>query len=72
MNRHDFQKLSQGAFAGALLLAASLAPVSAQTAAPQKVTVRAVAHSAFDSSQLAAEDQSKLLAEVGTMKDVTW
>jgi OOP family OmpA-OmpF porin len=40
--------------------------------APQKVTVRAVAH--FDSGKAAinGEDRSRLLAEVGAMKDVTW
>jgi OOP family OmpA-OmpF porin len=46
-------------------LAAEMAPL-------QKVTVRAVAHFDFDSTTMAAQDQQRLLAEVGTMKDVTW
>lgn len=38
----------------------------------QKVTVRAVAQFGFDKATLQADDQAKILAEVGQMKDVTW
>lgn len=56
--------------AAGLLLTASLA--RADEAAPQKVTVRAVAHFDFDKAAIHDEDRARLLAEVATMKDVSW
>jgi OOP family OmpA-OmpF porin len=57
----------------ALLAAATLAGAAhGADAAVEKVTVRAVARFGFDSVALNAEDQARLLAEVGEMKDVSW
>ncbi len=72
MNRLAAPTVIRRALTVGLLLGGSLQPALAADPSVQKVTVRAIAHFAFDSSQLASDDQAKLLAEVGTMKDVTW
>ena len=58
----------------AVAFAASLLSASAFAAdAPvQKVTVRAVARFDFDKATIHADDQVRILAKVGQMKDVTW
>lgn len=57
----------------ATLAAVCIAPSAfAQGAAPQPVTVRATASFGFDATSVKAADRDRLLAEVASMKDVTW
>ena len=57
-------------FSACTALLSSHAP--AQQAAVEKITVRATAHFGFDRTAVLPADQAKLLAEVATLKDVTW
>ena len=50
----------------------TVAPANAADEAPQKVTVRAVAHFDSGKAEIHDEDRSRLLVEVGEMRDVTW
>ena len=51
---------------------AATAPAFAADTAVEPVTVRAVAHFGFDRAEVRPADQAALLAEVASMKDVTW
>ena len=61
------------ALAGSLLVAAGVLAADPPAApAVEKVTVRAIAHFNFDKTTTHADDQAKILAKVGQMKDVAW
>ena len=51
---------------------AALAADAAAKPAVDKVSVRSTAHFDFDRAAIRPDDQSRLLAEVATMTDVTW
>jgi len=62
--------------AAMLLLSSATSPFAQEAGAPgaavQPVVVRATAHFEFDRTTVLPADQQSLLAEVATMKDVTW
>ena len=60
------------AVAALLALAGTGTGAGAADAPLEKVTVRAVARFNFDRTAIDPQDQARLLAEVGAMKDVTW
>jgi OOP family OmpA-OmpF porin len=69
-------KLPLSPVAIAMLLAGACPADAQDAAAPgmgvQPVVVRATAHFDFDRTTVLPADQQSLLAEVATMKDVTW
>lgn len=67
MNRSATYRLLAGLAACTLA-----APAIAADAPVRQVKVRAVATFDFDKATLDAQDQAKILSEVGKMKDVTW
>lgn len=69
MNRILYRR---AAVVGAILAACGVQAALAADAAVENVEVRAVARFGFDRTSINAEDQAKILAEVGQLKDVTW
>lgn len=69
-------RLPLTALAAVTLLASAASPSAQETATSggsvQPVVVRATAHFEFNRSTVLPSDQQSLLAEVATMKDVTW
>ena len=57
---------------GAWMAVAAPLALAAGEPAVQPVRVRAVAHFDFDRAVLAPQDRERLLAEVATMRNVTW
>jgi OmpA-OmpF porin, OOP family len=70
---HAFRPALVPSLLAALLGTAVLLPAKAADApALEPVSVKAVARFGFDRTAINAEDEARILAEVGQMKDVTW
>ena len=72
MKRKTTSPRAQALTAALLCSLAGAALAADDAAAVEKVSVRAIAHFNFASNSIDPQDQSRLLAEVGAMKDVSW